>query len=187
MLASPGNNRETQGVKQVKRLGLIATLAMMIVGVSASSAFAQTVGPFTPTGVTQTGGLHFVGQPTVTATKTSQSAFLTCAGEVAGAGTSATAVCSANVVVTRGCVNKGGNEPRGLQQSFETTTGSQTFETRSGRGSFLVTTTAVTAAPFTCPSANMTPVLVSVLFTDITLTVTSQTGTTVATFADIDP
>lgn len=171
----------------MKRLGPIAALAMMLVGFSASAAAAQTVGPFTPTEITQTGGLHFVGQPTVTATKTTQSAFLTCAGEVAGAGTSATATCSATAVVTRGCVNKGGNEPRGLQQSFQTTTGSLTFQTRSGRGTFSVNTTPVTAAPFECPSANMTPVLVSVTFTDITLTVTSQTGTTDATFADIDP
>ncbi len=33
----------------------------------------------------------------------------------------------------------------------------------------------------------MTPVLLSVMFTNVTLTVTSQTGTTTALFPDIDP
>src|ERR671923_113048 len=70
--------------------------------------------------------------------------------------------------------------------SFTTTTGSETFRTRSGRGTFDVSTTPVTTQGFACPD-RMTPVLVSVTFTDVTLTITSQTGTTTATFPDIDP
>jgi hypothetical protein len=151
----------------------------------AVAAPALAVGP---TSVTRTGGLHFVGTPDVTATKTATSAFLTATGEVAGAGTTATATLSATADVTRGCINRGsqGQQPSGLQRSFTTTTGSQTFHTRSGRGSFDVSTTPVTVAGFRCPD-QMTPVLVSVTFTDITLTITSSTGTTTATFPDIDP
>lgn len=165
-----------------KRVGAVALMTLTL-GAVAAPAFAVA-----PDSITRTGGLHFVGRPNVEATKTSTSAFLTATGEVAGAGTVATATLSATADVTRGCINRGsqGQEPSGLQRSFQTTTGSQTFETRSGRGSFNVSTNAITAAPFTCPD-QMTPVLVSVTFTDVTLTVTSQTGTTTATFPDIDP
>jgi hypothetical protein len=167
----------------LRRIGIIAVLSLILAAVAAVPALA--VGP---TSITRTGGLHFVGQPDVTATKTATSAFLTATGEVAGAGPTATATLSATVDVTRGCINRGsqGQQPSGLQRSFQTTTGSETFQTRSGRGSFDVSTTPITAAPFSCPD-RMTPVLVSVTFTDITLTVTSQTGTTTATFPDIDP
>src|ERR671939_244033 len=154
-------------------------LAALIGAVAAISTAAFAVGP---TSVTQTGGLHFVGTPDVTATKTDTSAFLTATGEVAGAGPTATATLSATADVTRGCINRGsqGQQPSGLQRSFTTTTGSQTFNTRSGRGSFDVSTNPVSVAGFTCPD-RMTPVLVGVTFTDVTLTVTSQTGTTTAT------
>jgi hypothetical protein len=160
-------------------------IAALVGAIAAISAAAYAVGP---TSVTRTGGLHFVGAPDVTATKTSTEAFLTATGEVAGAGPTATATLSATADVTRGCINRGSKDqqPSGLQRSFQVTTGSETFNTRSGRGSFNVSTEPVTAAPFTCPD-RMTPVLVSVTFTDVTLTVTSQTGTTTATFPDIDP
>ena len=161
-------------------------LALVVTGlVTASTALA--VGP---TSVTRTGGLHFVGAPDVTATKTADSAFLTATGEVAGAGsTGGTADLSATAEVTRGCINRGSKDqqPSGLQRSFQATSGTVEFPTtRQGRGTFTVSTEPITAAPFTCPD-QMTPVLVSVLFTDVTLTVTSQTGTTTATFPDIDP
>ena len=51
---------------------------------------------------------------------------------------------------------------------------------------FTVSTEPVDVSGFTCPD-QMVPVLVSVTFTNITLTVTSQTGTTTAFFPDIDP
>ena len=160
-------------------------LAALIGGVAAISTAAFAVGP---TSVTQTGGLHFVGTPDVTATKTSTSAFLTATGEVAGAGTTATATLSANADVTRGCINRGSKDqqPSGLQRSTTVTSGTQTFNTRSGRGTFNVSTTPITAAPFTCPD-QMTPVLVGVTFTDVTLTITSGSKTLTATFPDIDP
>jgi hypothetical protein len=145
-----------------------------------------TLGALVATSAAQQ-GLHFVGTPTVTATKTSTSAFLTATGEVAGAGRTATATLSATAEVTRGCITRGGGEPGGLERTAEVTTGSQTFNTRQGRGTFSVSTNPVTVAGFECPSRNMTPVLVSVTFTDIVLTVTSQTGTISQSFADIDP
>lgn len=51
---------------------------------------------------------------------------------------------------------------------------------------FTVSTEPVDVSGFTCPD-QMVPVLVSATFTNITLTVTSQTGTTTAFFPDIDP
>jgi len=147
-----------------------------------------------PTSVTNTGGLHVCENTTldVTATKTSGptgTAFLTATGEVCGAGTSATASLSATATVTVGCVTpSGSNEPKGLQTTTTTVTGSVTFETRQGRGTFTVSTNAVgVPSTFQCPSANMTETLVSVTFTNITLTITSQTGTITATFPTIDP
>jgi hypothetical protein len=133
-------------------------------------------------------GLHFVGTPTVTATKTSTQAFLTASGEVAGAGRTATATLSATATVTRGCINRGskGQQPSGLQTTTTTAAGTTTFNTRQGRGTFTVSTVPITTAGFTCPD-KMTPVLVSVIFSNVTLTVTSQTGTITKSFGTIDP
>ena len=158
--------------------------ALVLVGL-ATTAVAVAV---PPTSTTRTGGLHFVGQPDVTATKSGNTAFLTATGEVAGAGPAATATLSATAEVVRGCINRGrkGQEPSGLQRSFEAVLGSTTFRTRSGRGSFTVVSDAVDVAGFACPD-RMTPVLVSANFTGVRLTVTSQTGSTTAIFPDIDP
>jgi hypothetical protein len=170
-------------MQKLRTTAAALVLALALGALTAGSALAVA-----PTSTTRTGGLHFVGQPDVTATKTTTEAFMTATGEVAGAGQTATATLSATADVTRGCINRGsqGQQPSGLQRSFTTTTGSQTFNTRSGRGSFDVSTEPVTVAGFSCPD-RMTPVLVSVTFTDVTLTVTSQTGTTTATFPNIDP
>lgn len=162
------------------RMFIVLAIAMLV-----PAAVALAVAP---TSVTQSGGLHFVGTPDVTATKTSTSAFLTATGEVAGAGTTATATLSANAEVTRGCINRGSKdqEPSGLQTTTTVTSGTQTFNTRAGRGTFNVSTQPITTAGFTCPD-QMTPVLVSVTFTDVTLTITSGPKTLTATFPDIDP
>jgi hypothetical protein len=142
-----------------------------------------------PTSVTQTGGLHFVGTPDVTATKDVSGVFLTATGEVAGAGTSATATLSADVTIVTGCINRGSKDqqPSGLQRSTSPTVGTQTFRTRSGRGTFDVDTTPVDASSRTCPD-QMTPVLVSATFANVVLTITSGPNKTLtATFPDIDP
>src|SRR5215204_2519091 len=170
----------------LRKFGIIAVLSLIATAIAAVPALAAA-----PTSVTQTGGLH-VCEGTVldvTATKT-DGAFLTATGEVCGAGTSATATLSATATATVGCVTRGGGEPRGLEEAATTTTGEVTFETRAGRGTFTVSTDPITIEDFAfeCPSAQQTEVLVGpVTFTDITLTITSQTGTITATFPDLDP
>jgi hypothetical protein len=87
-------------------------------------------------------------------------------------------------------VTRGGGTPRGLEEVATATTASETFRTRAGRGTFDVSTEPLTIEDFAfeCPSAQQTEVIVgSVTFTDITLTITSQTGTITATFPDLDP
>jgi len=170
----------------MRRIGIVAVLATLLMAVSASAALAVA-----PTTVTQTGGLH-VCQGTVldvTANKT-DGAFLTATGEVCGAGTTATATLSATVEATVGCVTRGGGTPMGLEEVATGTTGEVTFRTRAGRGTFTVSTEPITIEDFDfeCPSPNMVEVLVGpVTFTNITLTITSQTGTITATFPDLDP
>src|SRR5215204_2015960 len=183
---SPQDHEQPNG-GIMRRIGIVAVLATLLMAFWASAALAVP-----PTTVTQTGGLH-VCQGTVldvTANKT-DGAFLTATGEVCGAGTSATATLSATVEATVGCITpSGSNEPRGQREVSTTTTGEVTFETRAGRGTFSVSTDPVTIEDFDfeCPSPNMTETLVGpVTFTDITLTITSQTGTITATFPDIDP
>ena len=174
----------------MRKIAIWGVLALMVTALAAVAAQAATVGPEPGTVTSQTGGLHFVGTPTVTATKSGQTAFLTSNFEVAGAGTTAQATLSADAVATVGCINRGskGQEPSGLQTTTEPVTGTASFDTRQGRsGKQSVSTSAVTIpSTFTCPD-RMVPTLVSVNFTNVTLTVTSQTGTTTAFFPDIDP
>jgi hypothetical protein len=78
----------------------------------------------------------------------------------------------------------------GLEEVATATTASEQFPTRQGRGSFDVSTEPLSVEDFDfeCPSAQQTEVLVGpITFTDVTLTITSQTGTITATFPDIDP
>lgn len=167
----------------MRRTGIVTALSIVLVLLLGVTALA--VGP---TSVTQSGGLHFVGTPDVTATKTSTSAFLTATGEVAGAGQTATATLAANAEVTTGCINQGSQDqqPSGLKRTRTATSGTQTFNTRSGRGTFNVSTLPITTSR-NCPD-QMTPVLVSVNFTNVTLTITSGSSKTLtATFPDIDP
>jgi hypothetical protein len=83
----------------LRRIGIIAVLSLIVAAVAAVPALA--VGP---TSTTRDGGLHFVGQPDATATKTATSAFLTATGEVAGAGGGGTAILSSTAEVTTGCI-----------------------------------------------------------------------------------
>jgi hypothetical protein len=170
----------------LRKFGIIAVLSLIVTALAAVPALAVA-----PTEVTQTGGLH-VCQGTVldvTADKT-DGAFLTATGEVCGAGPTATATLSSTATATVGCVTRGGGTPSGLEEAATTTTASETFRTRSGRGAFDVSTEPITIGDFDfqCPSAQQTEVIVgSVTFTDITLTITSQTGTITATFPNLDP
>src|SRR5215203_1833191 len=170
----------------LRKFGIIAVLSLIATALAAVPALAVP-----PTSVTETGGLHVCQGSVldVTATKT-DGAFLTATGEVCGAGPTATATLSATATATVGCVTRGGGTPMGLEEVATATTASETFRTRAGRGTFDVSTEPLTIEDFAfeCPSAQQTEVIVgSVTFTDITLTITSQTGTITATFPDLDP
>jgi hypothetical protein len=172
----------------VALLGLAA--ACSETATNPNSVEQRPVGPqfVAPDSTQQTGGLHFVGTPDVTATKTDlANIFLTATGEVAGAGTTATATLAANVEIVTGCINPGSKDqqPKGLRRTTATTAGQLTFNTRSGRGTFTVSTQPANASR-TCPGQD-TPVLVSATFTDVTLTITSGGKTVTAFFPDIDP
>src|SRR5215203_3916264 len=171
----------------LRKFGIIAVLSLIVTAIAVVPALAVA-----PESVTSTGGLH-VCQGTVldvSAESTGAGKFLTATGEVCGAGTTATATLSSTATATVGCVTRGGGEPMGLEEAATTTTASETFRTRAGRGTFDVSTEPLTIEDFAfeCPSAQQTEVIVgSVTFTDITLTITSQTGTITATFPDLDP
>jgi hypothetical protein len=169
---------------------ITAVLVLMMAGPAMMSTGAFAIDP---TRTTRDGGLHFVrGSPDLEANDGS----LTVTGEVAGAGTGGEAILTATASVTTGCLtnepsgNPGGgqNEPQGQREQESTVTGSATFETDNGRGTFTVTTDEVTIDDFDadCPSGNMTPVIVGddVSFTNIKLTIEAQTGTITATFPD---
>jgi hypothetical protein len=169
----------TKSYKRTLALPITAALVLMA-STTLMSGAAFAVGP---TSTTRDGGLHFVGDPDLQR----DDGTLTATGTVAGAGRTATATLEATASATLGCETRGGGDPRGLQEVSTTTTGSETFNTRSGRGSFDVTTDEVTASDFdfSCPSRQMTEVVVGeITFTDITLTITSQTGEITATFPD---
>jgi hypothetical protein len=174
----------------LRRIGIIAVLSLIVTALAAVPALAQLGG--TPT-LTRDGGLHFVGTPTLSVDKTTGpdgSATLTASGEVAGAGTTATATLSADATAVVGCINRGsqGQEPSGLQTDVTPVVGTTTFNTRQGRGTFTVSTTSVgIPEDFNCPDG-MTETLVSVTFSNIVLTIESQTGTITATWPEsVDP
>jgi hypothetical protein len=173
----------------LRKLGIIAVLSLIVTAIAVVPALAVS-----PTTVTSTGGLHVCQGSTLDVspdTTASGGKILTATGEVCGAGTTATATLSADVSATLGCVTRGGGTPSGLERVRTTAVGSETFQTRSGRGSFDVDTNAIDVNSFTfsCPSRQQTEVLVGpVTFSNIVLTITSQTGTITATgFGDIDP
>ncbi|HKH86425.1 MAG TPA: hypothetical protein VKA40_07740 [Nitrososphaera sp.] len=118
-------------------------------------------------------GLHLVGDVSTDVSGNT----LTVSGEVAGAGRTATATLTGSAIVTQGCITpSGSNEPRGLVETTEDINVSDTFNTRQGRGTFDLEFTATGDSDFECPSANMRETVVDVEFTDLTLTITSQTG-----------
>lgn len=190
--------------ESIKKKGILtATIAsaLLIMAPAMMSTGAFAIDPIT---TTKDRGMHFVGDPQLTVNKVLDengrvtSASLSATGEIAGAGTGGIATLSATAVVTQGCLtneppgNPGGgqNEPSGLQDTDTTVTGSERFTTEQGRGTFSVTTDAITSptADFSCPSDQQTEVLVSVTFTNIVLTITSDEGKEItATYEDQDP
>jgi hypothetical protein len=157
----------------LRKIGIIAVLSLIIAAVAAVPALAQQ-------------GLHFVGEPTATATAdlAAGTATLTSTGEVAGAGTGGEAILTSTAVVSTGCINPGSmdQQPRGLRRTTETVTASEPFTTNHGRGTFDVS--ADVSLDRTCPG-QQEPVLLGVTFTDVTLTIDAQTGEISEDFGDI--
>ena len=171
----------------LRKLGIIAVLSLIVTALAAIPAFAVA-----PTTVTQTGGLHVCEGTALDVSPGSTGAgkFLTATGEVCGAGRTATATLSATAEATLGCVTRGGGTPSGLEEVSTATAASEQFPTRQGRGEFDVSTEPLSVEDFdfACPSAQHREVIVGPInFTDVTLTITSQTGTITANFPDIDP
>ena len=171
----------------LRKFGIIAVLSLIVSALAAVPALAVA-----PTSVTSTGGLHVCEGSALDISPESTGAgkFLTATGEVCGAGRTATATLSADANATVGCVTRGGGTPSGLEEVSTATAASEDFPTRQGRGTFDVSTEPlnITDFDFECPSAQQTEVLIGpITFTDVTLLITSQTGTIRAEFPDIDP
>jgi|SRR5215208_972547 len=171
----------------LRKFGIIAVLSLIATALAAVPALAVA-----PTSVTETGGLHVCQGSALDISPESTGAgkFLTATGEVCGAGPTATATISANAGATVGCVTRGGGTPSGLEEVSTAVVASETFNTRAGRGMVDVSTEPLSIEDFDfqCPSHQQTEVLIGpITFTDVTLTITSQTGTITATFPDIDP
>ena len=172
----------------MRKIGIIAVLSLLVTAFAAVPALAVA-----PTSVVETGGLH-VCQGSVLDVSADTTAtggkFLTTTGEVCGAGRTATVELTADASATVGCVTRGGGEPSGLERVRTAVAASEEVPTRAGRAEFDVSTEPLSIEDFDfeCPSAQQTEVIVGpITFTDITLTITSQTGTITATFPDIDP
>src|SRR5215208_2276069 len=165
----------------LRKIGIIAVLSLIATALAAVPALAVA-----PTTVESTGGLH-VCQGSVldlSAESTGAGKFLTATGEVCGAGPTATATISSTAEATVGCVTRGGGEPSGLERVRTATTASEEVPTRAGRAEFAVSTEPLSIEDFdfACPSRQQTEVLIGpVSFTNIVLTITSQTGTITAT------
>jgi hypothetical protein len=155
----------------------IGILVAVVLAMAMTVTAALAVGPDS---TTRSGGLHFQSGPDATVSNGT----LTVSGNVAGAGTSATGTLTATQTIVTGCINRGAKDqqPSGLEQSSNPVGVSEPLPvTRQGRASFSL---SISAGPLTreCPD-RMVPVLVSVAYTNITLTVTSQTGTVTAFWA----
>ena len=105
---------------------------------------------------------------------------LLCKLNVSGLGgaTTATATLTATATVTTGCINRGAAEtqPQGLQRTTTTVTDTQTVNVEGGRASFSLTTQALNAEELrTCPDG-MTPTIVCVTFSNISIAVIPNSG-----------
>ena len=105
---------------------------------------------------------------------------LECKLNVSGLGqaTTATATLTATATVTTGCINRGAAEtqPQGLQRTTTTVTDTQTVNVEGGRASFDLKTQPLTASDLrTCPDG-MTPTIVCVTFSNISIAVVPNSG-----------
>ena len=95
-----------------------------------------------------------------------------------GGATTATATLTGTASVTTGCINRGAQDqqPQGLQRSSTTVTQTQTVNVQGGRATFDITASLPSASQIrTCPD-QMTPVIVCVTFTGVSIQVVPNSG-----------
>ncbi len=105
---------------------------------------------------------------------------LRCVANVSGleGAETATATLVTTATVTTGCsTSSGSNEPRGLQRTAIRVTDTQTVNVEGGRAVFGLTTQPLNAEELrTCPSENMTPTIVCVTYSNISIAVIPNSG-----------
>jgi hypothetical protein len=103
---------------------------------------------------------------------------LVCEFDVSGLGgaTTATATLTGTATITTGCVNRGGNEPSGLERETVDVLETSTVNVEGGRATFEFATDFDAEELRDCPSRHMTPVIVCAEFTDLELTVVPNKG-----------
>jgi hypothetical protein len=147
--------------KQVLAPGIAAALIMMAPALLPEAFAAPT--------------LHGGG---CDATDSRTSATLECNLDVSGLGgaTTATATLSGDATITTGCLNRGGNEPSGLERTNEDVVASDTVNVKGGRATFDLSQTFTAEDIRDCPSRNMTPVVVCAEFTGLEVEVVPNSG-----------
>ena len=151
------NHGTTRNEEQVKRLGLIAVLATMLVGVSASAALGVTNFANAPSGAHYATGS---AEPVCTLTGLTVSCTGTTIGGVGN--TNATVTLAVTSTFTGTCTNRGGHLVEPFTEQETTTTSTVVTSTRNGQ--LIVpaqTATGVSSeqflASFECPNPNWTP------------------------------
>jgi hypothetical protein len=148
-----------------KTAAIFTAALLALSAVTVSTALGQTVT------TTSQGGLKFIGTPTFTINPDNS---VTATGEVSGAGTGGEATLTAFADVIRTCTNNGGHNPPGQIRETVTVAGQVIFDTtNSGRGTFTVSTEAVTTASVAQCPPGMASTNVIVNFTSAELVVTA--------------
>jgi hypothetical protein len=157
---SAATKERTRNEEQVKRLGLIAVLAVSLVGFSASAALATGTPTFNAAAAPQ--GTHVqTGTPSCSFVTGTQN--VTCSSfELAGVGNvDATATLTTTYSAIINCTNRGGNLVEVHNQTVTTTTTSGAISPVNGRLTVpTLTSTAPTEAQVlmqaSCPNPNWT-------------------------------
>src|SRR6266705_3692648 len=154
----------------MRRFAIAALLAMLMLVLSVSAAFAQSP--------------HFIGTPSCTK---SLSTGLTCSGKAAGLGNGPTTafLTADSVSATYECVNKGGNVAPGQPIVTQNVTGpKQMITPHNGQITFSPTIPPPTppSAATECPNGNWKVRLTSLTYSDVVLHIQQPPGTDVLTF-----
>ena len=146
----------------MRKLGIIAVLALMVTALAAVPALAANP--------------HFVGTPTATDLGTQ----LRVSGSIAGLGggnIDVRVVANGTAAVT--CTNPSGKIAPGQRTTVRSTGTVTNLETKNGRANFTVTTATPTVPNTpTCPNDKWTATVTNVQFTSYTVTVFQPAGTT---------